>query len=1253
METTLTGTPRITIRGNWDIGAIEIHIKDYLSQCEMWGDLNISWEEYDHIKSRIAGALGSNPTAKQAITLIRRYPIVMVTDIISFVLYEYDNCEFWSGWASRYNIDIGTNNQTEIGRMVRDIFEKYNFKVIEDGGYVYVTPILCQAGIPSVCFDKLFDILDCTLNSSYFMARELVNELMGYRNYLIDVPVERYFKLHTERAIELIVQLREMIHTVSEVSIACADVPDVPGVQLRIVKRYAIWSAEIKKLGTKSRKTTQYYFSPKLVYDETKGVCLFIPEQTLRQDSIYKLKWTIISNGNVESEKTVYSQVYNDKRRNYTREANVPIDFANTYTIQLTDNDDDSVLLTSPWIINGLGKENDILTFNESGSLLPKTQRYISRKGSVVVFDSSRATIIEIHSINKIDIDLPKSWAGFQAFCAYPAEKDARLTIQTSSEVVNIEAKHSFDIELVQIGTLFDEKYNGNETPVYTRFPTVEIIGNIDNYYQALFNNWQVVIIHRLSNTKHTAMLTELGLKVYDDHVQFSLSDYAQEYYVGLYGAYDLRVYDGKTRKYFTFYLSPKIEYIAHIEDIQSDRYFENSRAVFYVQKNEAITLEFENRSGINVLPAANRGADWQEISTTNRPAYISGQVIFKDSDGLQKIPFRKTIRKLEWSFWDERENDVMEIGKSKQFNIEDFKKTTWRLALRFTDAAERYDAVKLVLEAANSEQLQSKNIVLDGFGSSSVTLNLFQDTMAAYLLPQRLMLYITKGYDDYLPICIAVVKSFVQLKNPKYTISHDRPTVYWDPGRENELLNKRLEFTSLSDLDMEPLKYSLNEKVRRFKDKAGKTFEGLVLDQPLRDGIYYVDAREDLEFSFFEDEEQAIPVYDREHIICVNGKHVIEKLLNSKSNQVIDWLSGTAIALHKSEWLIVLLKKLRDQVEQGEMIFNPKGCAPLLFSLLINSGEKSNLAIDIKLNVKAVCELISDFLITNTDRLEILNHLLESSIPDSDCQIIISELQLYLFCPNNSVLLEKSSIQKMWDLNQYMAILMNVRNCVSNSSVDIDRVLSKIGYESLKEIIKISPKADCDNQDWTDCLERSLSGQCQCNYVKFECSKRVWGDGLEYSTLFVADRRGNWSRQTPNESHTDGYEIFGKTYLTLIFEITPENQDAATKKYVEYANKEMYKSENLTLKYAPLFPDFHKVLKHRLADSAGSQRLFYHIGCSSALAALSTRKAIASADLQELLPFWKNAMGAYPELVYRDFILAELYILFTNGRRN
>jgi hypothetical protein len=1253
LEYTLKNTARITIRGNWDIGVIENHIKEYLCDCEIWGDLNISSDEYSNIKTKIAEALGSNPTGKNVKALVRRYPLLMVTDFVCFVLYEYDNNEFWNGWANRYKINMGINNQSEVGRMIREIIKKFNSEVIEDGGFVYVTPIICQAGIPLPCFDKLFDILDSTLNSSYFIAREIVSELMGYRNYLIDVPVERYFRLHTERAIELIVQMREMMHTVGDLSLELTDVPELPYVQQRIVKRYAQWSTEIKKIGRKNRKGTQYYFSPKLVYDDTKGICLFIPEQTLRQNSIYELRWTIIGDSDIENAKIFYSQVYNSNGRNYTREVNVPVDIAKTYTIQLRDNDDDSVLLTNPWVLNGLDSENDILTFNENGFLMPQIQRYISRKGTVVVLDSRTAKIIEIHSINKIDIDLPKSRAGLQAFYAYTAEEDARLIIQTLSEIIYIERKHSFDIELVQIGTLFNEKYNSKETPVYTCFPTVEVSGDIENYNQTLFNNWQVLIIHRLSNTKHTMTLSELDFGIYNNRMLFSLNNYVQEFYLGMYGEYELRVYDGKTRKYFTFYLSPKIEHIAHIEDIKSDRSFRNSRAVFYVQKNDTATLEFENGSGINVLPAYKKGLDWLEISITNRQACIRGNVIFEYRDNIRKFPFKKTIRKFEWSFWNEKENDLSETGKVKQFYMEDLIESTWRLALHFTDAEERYDVVKLVLETANSKKLQSKEIILDRFGNASVTINLFLDTIRENLLPQRLMLYVSKGYDDYLPICLAIFRSFVQLKNPKYSIVKDRPIVYWEQNCENELFNKRLELISLNDFGTDPIEYSLTDNVRNFKGKGGKTFEGIFLDKPLNDGIYYIDTKEDMDFSLFDNEEQAIPSYDNAHILYVNGKKVLERIFADKNDNLFDWLSAATIAIHRIEWITIVLNKLRVQIKQSKMLFNIKKCAPLLFSLLINSGEKSNLAYEVKIKIKEVCAIINDFMITNTDRLEILKYLLESNISDNNCKNIINELHLYLFCPNDSVMFNKLSVQRMWNINQEMAILMNVRNCVSNITIDIDRVLSRIGCESLEDIIKITPNVNCASNDWTNCIEQIFSGKCKCDYVCFECSKKVWGDGNEYLKLFVSDKRGNWIRQIPDRSHTDGYEIFGKNYLTLIFELTPENQDFVIKEYIDSANQEIYKVEKLTLKYIPFFQNLHSVIRNRLTGNAEKQKLFYQIGCSSALIALSSRKVIDSADLQELLPFWKNVMGAYPALVYRDLILAELHMLFGNGKGN
>lgn len=1237
---------RLTIRGNWDIGVIEKHLELLLSNITIWGDLDINLEEYKHIKDRVARALGEYPTVSKLKKLIRRYPVVMVTDIITFVLYEFDNNGFWNAWASRYDIDLCTSNQTEIGKMVLSIFERFGFEIIEDGGYAYVTPILCQAGIPNICFDKLFDIFDSTINSSCFNAREFVNELMGYRSYLIDVPVERFFKRHNEKAVELVVQLREMMRSIGDPSgIENSNLPEFPGVPQRIVSKYAQWSAETKKLGKKSRRNTQFYFSPKLVYEEAKGICLYIPEQTLRDDSIYKLRW-IISSTDQDNKKTVNSQVFNDDGRNFTQETYIPLSPASRYTVELYDDENGAHPLTSPWNIEVLGNASEFLIFNETGLLLSSNQRYVSRKGTIVVFESCN-TKVQSHAINYVNIKLPKAWDKFQAIRVYPADKDAYLLLTTKTGQTRIERKLSFDIELEQTGTLFDEKYNHKENPVYIRFPNIHIIGELPNNSQAIFNNWQIVITHRLSSAKYVVLLSELNLSIEGDHVRVNLAIYAQKHFSIHYGTYELRMYDGKTtRKNFTFYLAPAIRHITHIEDLQSDRILHHKNAVFYVHKKDVAQLEFKAGSGINVLPVASKGSDWVEVSTTNKQAYIHGNIVVNNG---QCIPFKKTIRKLEWSFWDERENDVKDIGKTKHFYIEDFRATNWRLILHFTADWEQYDSVKLVLETADSRQLQSKDIHADHYGNCSMILNMFQDTIEQHSLPQKLVLYIQKGYDDYKPVTIALIKSFVQFSNPQYTTIQGQPIILWDKNNNNQLKNKKLELISLNNPTIDPIVKSL-EAIKSFKSKDGKIFEGVLLGKPLQAGAYFINAKEQEEFSFFDDEEQTIPAYDSSRIICVNGGQYLENHYAINSNSADAWLAAAVIAQNRNEWISELINRLKEHIEKNDMVFDAEKCSPLLFSLLINLGRKSNLSPAKKQKVKEVCTLVNDYIISNTHRTELLKLLLDSSVLHDDCITIINELQLYLFAPTSSIVFDKASLSRMWDINEKMAILMNLRYCGTTRSADIDRVISRIGSESLEKIISFTRSKTCESNEWFDCFERILGNKCNCKYVTFENSKRVWGDGNEYAKLFV-DKRGYWIREAPEEHHTDGYDILGKNYLKLIYELTPEVHDDKIKQYTDLAKGEMYKVEQLAAKYSPHLHNLRSVLQSRLGDGSGIHKLFYQVGRASILSNLASRQVIDPRDVKELLPFWRYTTAVYSELVYRDLIMSELYALLSKGR--
>lgn len=1234
---------RITIRNNWSIGVIEQNLREYLSKCEMWGDLNITSGEYSCIKSCIAQELGCSPGPSKVIKLFERYPVLMVTDIVCYVLYEFNNEDFWAPWAKRYDIDINPSSQTEIGRLVRQILRKFNFEVIEDGGFTYVTPIICQAGIPSTCFGKLFDVLDIIKDGSYFNPREIVNDLMGYRSYLIDAPVERYFRLHSDRAIDLVVQLREMMHVVGDISVKDISEIEITGIPERIVKRFAEWISENNNLGKKGRKESQYFFSPKLVFDEAKGVCMFLPAQNLRQDSIYKLSWTIIGDDDFANAKIYDSQVHSLNGKNFTREAYVPVDYAYTYTIELRNFEEHIQTLTRPWKIEGLSTESGIIAFNGNGIFLSEKQRHIYRNGTLVICEKTEA--IDCYKVNTMPVILPKSWAKTQANWVYPFDKEAKLTIKHSKGDICLTCNHSFEFSLVQTGTLFNEKYTDKEVPVYTRFPIIEVNGDFGSYNQESFEVWQIIIAHRLSNIKHTAYLGELDYRLDNDRMFIGLYEYAQGSFTKMYGSYDLRIFDGKTRKYLSFYLAPEINYKSSIGDIATSPECIDNREVFAIEKTEDITIEFDYKDEISIIPSR-MGGNWEEIVAATRRAQIFGQIGFRYLDIIHKLPFKKTVRKLEWSFWNENEADITDIGKTKQFYLEDFDRTKWRLVLKLCDPVESYQGIKVVLESTKGEPVQSKEIELDRLGIGLISLSLFYDTMQSNPLPQRLALYITKGDHQYSPIYVALIKKLVQLKNPRYTVQADKPLIYWDRKDGNKLTNKVLEVTPLNPT-LEVVKITIPEKLRRLKNREGALFEGIELDHPIANGMYLIDAVEEVGFSFFEEEEQTVPLFVSEYILCINGKQILEDLFSRKSILVEEWLSATFVAINKLEWINILTKRIREQIEQGGLLFDVSKCSLLLFSLIINSGEKSNLDGEIKSKVREVCELINNYLVTNNHRIEILQILLQSNIANSDCKDIINELQLYLFSPQGSVVFEKTSVQKMWEINDRLAILMNVRNCVKDIGVDIDRVISRIGHEAISDIITFSPIPSCEGGSWLDCFEWLIIGRCECRYVCFQCSTKVWGDGQEYSKLFTADRWGNWSRQIPDESHTEGFTLFGKNYLTLSCELIPETpKDDSLKRYIDNANNVVYKVQNLTAKYKHLFNHFHSVIHKRTDGNGGNQTLFYNIGCASILAALSFRGIIDSKDLQEMLPFWKNVTGAYSELVYRDLVLSYLYTL-------
>ena len=350
-------------------------------------------------------------------------------------------------------------------------------------------------------------------------------------------------------------------------------------------------------------------------------------------------------------------------------------------------------------------------------------------------------------------------------------------------------------------------------------------------------------------------------------------------------------------------------------------------------------------------------------------------------------------------------------------------------------------------------------------------------------------------------------------------------------------------------------------------------------------------------------------------------------------------------VAQDNEEWINKLADKLKGAFESTTIRFDSDRSAQILFSLVLNTQKETELKPVIKTKIKEIYKLIGDFTITSAQRIELLKILLESNMTDDEIRYIIKELQLYLFVSNQKDTFDKALLYKMWNIQEEIAVLINLRDCANSVSVDIDRVIDRIGEESLTQMIKFQKHNACNSENWTECFECIVSNQGLCENASFENSERIWGDGSEHGKLFVIDRKNNVSFREPVESDTNGYSILGRTYLKLIVDTIQQHQNKERIDNSNEVRQEFNEIDTLVTRFKANFKDVENILYKR-SDSSSLHLYFMEVGRASLLQALESRDIVPYHQTKRLLPFWRYAMASCPELGYRDMIVSELYTI-------
>lgn len=136
-----------------------------------------------------------------------------------------------------------------------------------------------------------------------------------------------------------------------------------------------------------------------------------------------------------------------------------------------------------------------------------------------------------------------------------------------------------------------------------------------------------------------------------------------------------------------------------------------------------------------------------------------------------------------------------------------------------------------------------------------------------------------------------------------------------------------------------------------------------------------------------------------------------------------------------------------------------------------------------------------------------------------------------------------------------------------------------------------------------------------------------------------------------PTREDTLGYPVLGKTYLDLLFESSRAHDYHKTHGYFTSARTWVSTIDELSTRHQACTRSVESVLAKRRDSSNDIGRHFFEIGRASLFSALETSGTVQYHETQKLLPFWRIAKEAYPDLVYRDLIMAELYAISMGGR--
>lgn len=1172
----------------------------------VWGDLEISAEEYEQLKYRIRKKIGGSED--EFWKFLHDYPVSFVTFLVFLVRYQYD-VNFWGLLRNELEVSFPVVKEAEIGKLARTMFTTYKFDFSDALGdkRVNLGPILLEAGLPpESCMDDLFYILKYDRQTA-FDPQLLIDDLIEMRSYQIRKPMIRFLeRFRNDRAIEYVVNVHEAILCVDQHMALDSDYVD----------RYLTWKEnEHTKSGVAARKKQEFQTRPYLWFENgSRGLCLVLPRTVLKDEWIEDVQWRVSIGKTVAATKNM--AVFGDEGMRYVESISVPVGPAPKYLIELLDNEGLEGAALQKWEIDGIGAD-DAIWFNQNGRMV-RAASLPAPYGILVM--GERATIRKTEQVEITNRSYPTDRRGYTVSEIIPCGSGAALEILTKAGTVTLGVKPQLRMYF-EGPTLFSVPCD--EQPVFTGIP--ELIIETDE--DADVTGLEVRIgkanmpVERLPGNGRTVLrLNEILRERETAYGTFSVRLYQQNHFL----------------KQAEFFYVPPFE-TDYCPLLSWPRKGERKRPSFTVQRREDWMLEFQG-CVVRTDP---------ERYLVECPAGI-GEISVLLRSLNEDAPFSMTIRlpvnPVALTVTDGTGEAVRTAGElTRRVGMQEWNDTPlWLSAAFYGEFQRRSYSVKL--RTVNGIE-QSERLPMSYSHYGNMDLSVFRDTLRNCPLPAQLELWCEAEENSAIPVLI--LHDDVQLRDRPRYVSEGFLELQGD-YRGNDFVLRRFGAESAE------LRLSESE----YRETHGYGLTRLACGT-LPEGIYVMETEQPRAVFEFEEAAAAIPTNGNStFLICGEtdedtfsgwlDRLIADILQSGISGSLRD--SGSPAALTQIETMEI--KSLRE-ADCEKLI------ALACFAVSPCSDEK-------KRDIIACMDAISEKLLTGALRAELIRCMEWIDCPEGVFELCLERYQLLLF----QTLGENSGriAEKLDSRSPELAMLIRMRaDEPMRSTIRREKYLELIGRESLLSMISVPGVQDRKRviEEQRRFLREESGSQVQITLNKdISGNMEPLQQMIEFrknQIVFNTDKRPDEGVYFDHIRYVDQYINWYILSFTKDGEMKKDISDRMVRLVTDYGKhivSGLREAKNDTV-WGGMVRTYEKALRARYEKDPLSDlkhpipaRYFFLLGIAALLAQLPGAEGLPAWNVRSAEQYVRGALAISPRIGKRDILMAQTYIYLSRKEK-